>query len=237
MAERKNLNRTRDRISTSIIIPAYNEQDGLPLVLTRIHSLIDGACEIIVVDDGSSDDTREVAGRFPCKLVVHPVNLGKGEAMKTGVREAQGENIVFIDADNTYPVEAIPNLIAGLEAADMVVASRVRGRHNIPAFNRIGNFIFSNLIRYLGGFKARDPLSGLYGIKKAALERMDLRSDGFGIETEIAVKAGKLRLKVTDIGIEYRPRTGRQKLAGVGDGWKILKTIFREIFRSNIRQN
>ena len=88
-------------ISTSIIIPSYNERDGLPLVLSKVYELIDGTCEVIVVDDGSKDGTHEIASSFPCRVVRHEVNHGKGEAMKTGVREAQGENIIFTDADNT----------------------------------------------------------------------------------------------------------------------------------------
>jgi len=219
------------QVKTSIIIPAYKEEQGLPIVLQKLFKIVDDTYEVIVVDDGSPGRTSEKASSFPCRLIRYEQNQGKGEAMKTGVREAQGENIIFIDADNTYPVEAIPNIAKLLEGFDLVVASRAKGRENIPRFNRIGNFIFSSLIRYLHGSKVKDPLSGLYGLKKAHFERMQLYSRGFTIETEIAIKAARMKLKVTEIPIEYSSRLGKQKLGGIKHGWQILKVILKERFR------
>ena len=219
------------QVKTTIIIPAYKEEQGLPIVLEKIFKIVDDTYEVIVVDDGSPDKTSEKASSFACRLIRHEQNQGKGEAMKTGVKESQGENIIFIDADNTYPVEAIPNMAKLLERFDMVVASRTKGRENIPRFNRIGNFIFSHLIRYLYGSKVKDPLSGLYGLKKAHFERMQFNSKGFSIETEIAIKAAKMKLRVAESDIEYKPRLGKQKLAGIKDGWKILQVILKEKFR------
>ncbi len=215
-------------VKTSIIIPAYNEETGLPVVLKKVFAIIDNSYEVIVVDDGSIDATREVTSQFPCRLISHETNQGKGQAMKTGIANAQCSNIIFIDADNTYPVEIIPNITHGLEDFDMVVASRVKGQGNIPALNRIGNAIFRGLIS-LSGFRPHDPLTGLYGIKKLHLERMRLRSTGFGIESEIAIKAGRMQLKTLDIPIEYRRRLGKAKLNGLRDGWRILKTIVKEL--------
>jgi glycosyltransferase involved in cell wall biosynthesis len=219
------------QVKISIIIPAYKEEEGLPSVLEKLSKVIDDSYEVIVVDDGSPDKTSEKASSFPCRLIRHEQNRGKGEAMKTGMREAHGENVIFIDADGTYPVEAIPNIVKLLGGFDMVVASRAKGRENIPRFNRIGNFIFSHLIRYLHGSKVKDPLTGLYGLKKAHFERMQLYSRGFTIETEIAIKTARMRLKVSEIPIEYKPRLGKQKLGGIKHGWQILKTIFKEKFR------
>lgn len=216
---------------TSIIIPAYNEEAGLPIVLEKLFTLIDENYEVIVVDDGSIDATKQIASQFPCTLIVHENNCGKAEAMKSGVEKARGDNVIFIDADNTYPVDAIPDMAKYLEYFDMVVTSRTKGRGNIPLFNRIGNFIFSRLIRYLHGSRVRDPLSGLYGIKKTHFKHMQLNSKGFTIETEIAIKSAKMKLKVTELAIKYDPRLGEQKLGGVKDGWEILKTILREKFR------
>jgi len=220
-------------IRTSIIIPAYKEEEGLPIVLGKLFKLIDDSYEVIVVDDGSPDKTSEKAFDFPCKLVRHEQNRGKGEAMKTGARQAQGENIIFIDADDTYPVEAIPGIAKGLENFDMVVAPRTKGKENIPCFNRIGNFILASLIRLLHGSRVTDPFSGLYGLKKAYFERMQLSSQGFSIETEITIKAARMKLRVAETGIEYKPRLGKQKLGSLKDGWRILKTILNEKIRSS----
>lgn len=213
----------------TIIIPAYNEEQGLPVVLEKILKLIDDSFEILIVDDGSTDNTAAVARRYPCRLIRHKVNRGKGAAMKTGIQNARGENIIFIDADDTYPAETILEIAAALEDYDYVVASRSKGKQNIPAFNRIGNAIFRNSIRYIYGFKAYDPLTGLYGLKKMHLEKMDLHSRGFGIESEIAIKAAAMGLKIKDIPIVYRERIGKAKLNGLRDGYRIGCTILKHL--------
>jgi hypothetical protein len=212
---------------TSVIIPAYNEEEGLPIILGKLLPLIDETYEVIVIDDGSTDGTRDVAAAFPCRVVPHASNLGKAQAIKTGMRVARGEHLIFIDADDTYPIELIPRMASSLDKADMVVGSRRRGKEQIPAFNRLGNAIFRGAIRNLYGFKAHDPLTGFYGIKKAHLDKMRLDSDGFCIEAEIAIKAARMGLRIADIPIEYRPRVGEAKLRGLQDGYQIFQTILR----------
>lgn len=212
---------------TTVIIPAYNEEEGLLVVLSKLFSAIDDTYEVIVVDDGSADATGEVAARFPCRVLTHSANRGKGEAMKTGIRAARGENLIFIDADDTYPAELVPEMANRLSDVDMVVGSRVRGKEQVPAFNRIGNTIFRNSIRHLYGFQPHDPLTGFYGIKKEHVAKMCLDSDGFGIETEIAIKAARMGLRTFDVPIEYGPRVGEAKLRGVQDGYRIFQTIVK----------
>lgn len=214
-------------IKHTLIIPAYNEEEGLPVVLNEVFELLNESFEVIVVDDGSTDRTREVTLRFPCRLIVHEQNSGKGAAMKSGIKEARGGNIIFIDADNTYPPEGILEVAKALESYDMALASRKIGQTNIPAFNRIGNAIFRNSIRYIYGFKGYDPLTGLYGLKKTYLESMELDSKGFGIESEICIKAARMGLKIKDIHIKYRDRIGKAKLNGIKDGYKIFVTILK----------
>jgi len=223
----KNDTENATRVKTTIIIPAYNEEEGLPVVLKKIFNLIDDSYEVLVVDDGSTDQTARVSKSFPYRLISHATNCGKGKAMMTGIREARGKNVVLIDADDTYPPETILDITKALDDYDYVVASRSSGHGNIPAFNRIGNAIFRNSIRYLYGFTAYDPLTGLYGLKKEHLEKMNLNSRGFGIEAEIAIKAGTMRLKIKDIPIVYGERIGEAKLSGLKDGYRIACTIAR----------
>ena len=215
--------------TTTVIIPAYNEEQGLPIVLEGVFEIVDASCEVLVVNDGSGDGTAEVASRFPCRLINHEVNKGKGEALKTGIKNARGENIIWIDADDTYPVEVIPQMVEALETYDIVIGSRVRGRDSIPAFNRIGIWIFRNIMKRMHGFSAYDPCSGLCGVKKHYLEQMELSSRGFAIEPEICVKASRMKLKMLDIPIEYRARVGDSKLSAVKVGFEDLWTILRLI--------
>jgi len=214
----------------SIIVPAYNEEAGLAVILEKIHMAVDGVCEVLVVDDGSNDNTAEVAAGFPCRLVRHPRNLGKGEALRSGVRQAVGKYIIFIDADDTYPAEAIPLMYEALESCDIVYASRKAGRNNIPPLNRLGNFIFQHMICRIYGFEASDYSTGLYGIRKHHLEVMRVNSQGFAIEPEIAIKATRMKLQVGEIPVEYRPRVGQAKLGSLRAGFEHLTTILRLLF-------
>lgn len=216
--------------TTTIIIPAYNEEEGIGVILEKIFRSVDGVCEVLVIDDGSDDSTSEIASLFPCRLIRHEENRGKGEALKTGIRHAIGENVIFIDADDTYPAEVIPQMYEALELCDVVYGARTIGRNNIPRFNRMGNVIFQNLIHHIYGFQPSDYCTGLYGIKKRHLETMDVSSTGFSIEPEIAIKASRMKLRMQDIPIEYRSRVGQAKLKWWPDGFEHLKTIVRLLF-------
>jgi hypothetical protein len=212
-------------ICYSIIVPAYNEEAGLPIVVRQLQAALDETYEIIVVDDGSSDGTLEIAKGLGCRVISHPSNRGKGAAMRTGIRHASGGGVIFIDADGTYPVSAIPLIAAGLGEYDMIVGRRDLSRHNHPV-NRFGNWLFGWLMRTLYQARITDPLSGLYGVRRDALQRMELQASGFEIESELTIKAANLHLKTSQIDIAYHERAGDTKLRPVQDGARILRTIF-----------
>ncbi len=215
-----------DRPTTTIIVPAYNEEEGLPHVLGDVLEAIDDTYEVIVVDDGSSDNTRGAAGEFPVRLISHEVNKGKGAAMQTGIRHARGEKVIFIDADGTYPASAIPEVARQLSYHDMVRCERQEGRGNIPVLNRLGNEAFDRIIKSMHRVEGGDVLSGLYGLKKSVLTAMRLDADGFDIELEIMIKAQAMNIKSSSVPISYNPRYGVKKLNPVRDGAKILARVF-----------
>lgn len=217
----------RSGIITSIVIPAYNEEEGLPVVLESLFRSVNGQCEVLVIDDGSSDATSRVATQFRCGVIRHGRNHGKGEAMKTGVRHARGESVIFIDADGTYPTDAIPRMIEALVSCDAVYCSRASGRDNIPRFHRLGNAVFQGIMRHVYRFDACDYATGLYGMKKRHLQKMGISSTGFAIEPEIAIKASRMKLKIHDIPIRYNRRIGQPKLPGFNAGIDHLRTMMR----------
>jgi glycosyltransferase involved in cell wall biosynthesis len=221
-------NNLRDhRMMTTIVIPVFNEEAALPLVLEALFRMVDKTYEILVVDDGSSDGSMDVAARFPCRVVKHKRNLGKGAALRTGLQQAAGQYVVFIDADNTYPVDLIPPLVKMLDQHELVRGIRESGRENIPFVNRIGNQLFDRVIHLLHAVEGGDLLSGMYGGRRDCLLKLDLMSDGFDIEAEISVKAGAHGLRCATLPITYVERVGEKKLKVVRDGLRILYRVLQ----------
>jgi glycosyltransferase involved in cell wall biosynthesis len=214
-----------DRVRTTVVLPAYNEGAALPHVLTELGEYLDQSYEVLVVDDGSTDDTADVAERFPVRLVQHASNRGKGVAIRTGIAEAQGENVVIMDADATYPVPAIKEMVDLLDENDIVRGIRESESDSMPAVNRFGNWVFNKLLAISHGLEGTDHLSGLYAIRRSAAVRLGTEARGFDIETEIGIKARARGLREATIPISYLPRVGEKKLSPWKDGLRILGRV------------
>ena len=212
-------------VTATILLPAYNEEDALPSVLADLAGVVHDDWEILVVDDGSTDRTAEIAAAHSCRLVRHGTNLGKGAAMQTGFAYARGERVVVMDADATYPASAIPRILALLEDNNLVRCVRERGKDDMPAVNRIGNKVFDRLLSAAHGLEGVDQLSGLYGIRRDVYLRLNIESQGFDVEAELWVKAHANKLKATSFPIAYQPRLGDKKLRPVRDGFRILSRM------------
>ena len=211
--------------AATVVLPAYNEERGLSALLPSLLELSRDRFEVVVVDDGSTDATASLAEAFGCRVVRHAANAGKGVAVRTGLMAARGEKVIVMDADDTYPVDAVVEIINRLDDCEMVVGTRTLGRKNIPLLNRFGNALLTSAIRLASGSRWTDPLTGLYGLRRSALERLDLRSTGFSLEAEIAIKSVGLGLRVVDHPIAYRARAGASKLHPVRDGIRIAAVI------------
>jgi glycosyltransferase involved in cell wall biosynthesis len=214
-------------MSTSLIVPAYNEEKGLPLVVKEYLDWVD---EIIIVDDGSSDGTLEAAKKCindKVKFFRHDVNRGKVAALRTGVDHASGDIIIFTDADCTYPARYVPDLVSAIEkGADLVLGARLQNRDNIPAFNRLGNNIFSFLATYISCMRIKDSQTGFRAFRKEMFDKLDVKAKGLEFETKMTVRAAKLGYKITEIPIEYRERVGKSKLNPIKDGARMLSALF-----------
>jgi len=213
-------------------MPAYNEEEGIAKVIDEIKQHAD---KLIVVDDGSRDKTKELAEECARKysgvtVISHAKNKGKVAAILTGIRSAKTEVVVLIDADHTYPAKDIPILVKHMEdGADLVLGNRfsAAGLKNIPAFNRIGNGLFSFLISFASGQDIADGQTGFRAFKKGMLDKLKIRSNGLEFETEMTIKAAINGYKVEEVPIEYRKRIGKSKLNPIKDGYNMLFAILR----------
>ncbi len=210
----------------SLIIPAYNEELAIKPVIEEYYPYVD---EIIVVDDGSTDNTYIIAsGLADGKVTVlkHVQNQGKVGALITGVQKATGDVIVFTDADCTYPARYIPDFVGELEkGADLVLGSRMIDSHNIPIFNRLGNAIFSTLATYISGKEIQDGQTGMRALKRDMFEALHVPAKSLEFETKMTVRAAKLGYTIIEIPIEYRERVGVSKLHPIRDGYRMLRAL------------
>ena len=184
----------------SVVIPALNEEAGIRNIVDRVlavqPALRDAGIEhleLIVVDDGSTDRTAEIAAAQPgVRLLRHPANRGYGAALKTGFNAAQGEWIGFLDADGTYPPEYFPQLCrtAAEEQADIVIGSRMAGAESqMPAVRRLGNRIFAGLVSLISAQSITDSASGMRIFRKSLLERLYPLPDGLNLTPVMSTRA------------------------------------------------
>jgi len=194
-----------------------------------VREYLDVVDEVIMVDDGSSDGTFQAAQRLvgeKVKLLRHEVNQGKVAALRTGVLQASGDVIIFTDADNTYPARYVPQLVQEIEkGADLVLGARIQARENIPAFNRLGNNIFSFLATYISCIRIKDSQTGMRAFRREMFDKLDVKAKGLEFETKMTVRAAKLGYKIVEIPIEYRERVGKSKLNPLKDGARMLTAL------------
>jgi glycosyltransferase involved in cell wall biosynthesis len=220
----------------SVVIPAYNEEGCIAEIVERVLSIPEKLTasgveelELIVVDDGSSDRTAEIAAGYTgVRLIRQPVNRGYGAALKTGFSQAKGNLLGFLDADGTYPPEHFPDLcrVALEEEADLVIGSRMSGTESkMPLVRRIGNLIFANLVSLLSNVRVSDSASGMRVIRREALSRLYPLPDGLNFTPVMSTRATHENVNWREVPIPYEERVGRSKLNVLEDGTRFLYTI------------
>lgn len=222
--------------SYSVIVPCFNEVDGIRSTITDLVSVTSSAgAEIIVVNDGSNDGTRAVldgmegGGAFEGLRVVHNErNLGYGAAIKTGVRRSWSDLIVIIDADGTYPSDRIPDLVSAAAHADMVVGARPGGGDPKAFLRRIAKGFLRAHCSWLVGQRIPDMNSGLRVFRKPVLEKFfKILPDGFSLTTTLTVAMMRNRYSVVFEPITYAPRVGRSKIRPIRDTLGFIQLILR----------
>jgi glycosyltransferase involved in cell wall biosynthesis len=211
----------------SVIIPAKNESPRIAQVAAEVRRILPDA-ELIVVDDGSSDDTAELARQAGARVLSHPVSMGNGAAIKSGARAAQGDVLVFLDGDGQHPVDAVPTLLAQLEAGyDMAVGARDRsgqagvGRH-------VANGSYNRLATWVTGYRIADLTSGLRVARASKFrEFLHLLPNGFSYPTTITMAFLRSAYPVAYVPVEVMQRSGKSHIRPLRDGIRFLLIIFR----------
>ncbi|MCD6558290.1 MAG: glycosyltransferase family 2 protein [Palaeococcus sp.] len=213
-----------DGFKISIVIPAYNEANRIGTVLSEIPEFVD---EIIVVDDGSEDNTSEVAKSFGVKTLRLEPNQGKGAAMREGVKEATGDIIIFMDADGQHKPDEIIKLVEPIvkDEADFVIGSRmIKAQGKRPLIRKVSNFLSTFLIRMKVGVDVKDTQSGFRAIKREFLP--EIESKRYEVETEILIKAVKKGARVKEVPVEriYGIETGHFRFEDI---IRFLQTLMK----------
>ena len=200
----------------SIVIPAFNEQEIIGSALAELKELVrrhDLEADIIVVDDGSSDDTSNIALREGVRVLRHHSNRGYGAALKTGILAAKYEHVAIADADGTYPFQYLPEMLEELQNSDMVVGARTGENVHIPWVRLPAKWVLNKLANYVSGARIPDINSGLRVFRRpTVLQYFPILPDQFSWTTTITIAMLCDRYAVKFVPIDYRPRTGRSKI-------------------------
>ena len=213
----------------SILIPIYNEEDAINETLNSIRKVMQGqSYEIIAIDDGSRDGTGMIlANANGLKVITNPYNLGYGASLKKGLLAAAGEYIIITDADGTYPIAAIPELLNYLPRYDMVVGAR-RQMRNVPLLRRPAKMILTFLANTLTGRRVKDLNSGLRVFRKdMAMQFYRLYPDGFSFTSTITLAAMTNGYTVKYIPINYYKRKGKSSIKPIRDFIGFSTLIFK----------
>jgi glycosyltransferase involved in cell wall biosynthesis len=219
----------------SIVIPAYNEGDVIGGTLEKLEQAgFHEKYEVIIVDDGSTDNTYDITKKFPVTVYRHQINKGYGAALKTGIRKAKGEKVILLDSDGQHDPRYVPQLIELLETSDMVIGERTADSHQVAA-RQPGK----KLIRWIGEYLVEQQLpdynSGFRGYdRKTILSMLHIMPNGFSFSTTSTLAYLKDGLTISTFPIKVAERQGRKSnVKFFKDGSKTILLLMRIIMLFN----
>ena len=221
-------------LELSVVLPAYNEAGPIEAVLRGLQEALAGLpelagrSELVVVDDGSTDGTAEAVARVAgVRLVRHPYNLGNGAAVKTGIREARGRAILFMDADGQHSAERIAEMVEASREYHMVVGAR-GWKSQAGVLRGLANWLYNHFASYVTGRRIRDLTSGLRIIRRDVARRfVGLLPNGYSYPTTITLCLMRAGYSVHYVPIEASRRQGKSKIRPLADGTKFLLVIMK----------
>jgi len=221
----------------SVVIPAYNEASAITDTIDGTIEMMrsSGAdFEVIVVDDGSTDDTYKMLRPLPVTVIRNDYNRGYGASLKIGIYNAQYEHILIMDADGTYPSECIPILLDFATDYDMVVGARTGGKVKIPLVRKPAKWLLNELASYLSKKKIPDLNSGIRIMKKSIIEEFaKILPNGFSFTTTITLAMLTNGYRVKFVPIDYRDRKGKSKIRPAYDTLNFLRLIVQTVIYFN----
>lgn len=214
-------------MKVSVVLPAKNEAGGLPRTLEGVRSVMPEV-ELIVVDDGSSDDTPGLAAALGARVIRSPYSMGNGAAIKRGARAATGDVIVFMDADGQHDASCIPRLLQKLdEGYDMVVGARDWGGQ-AGVSRGLANTFYNWLASRMTGFAVKDLTSGFRAVRADKFkEFLHLLPNGFSYPTTSTMAFFRSAYPVAYVPIPVAKRIGRSHIRPLRDGVRFLLIIFK----------
>jgi glycosyltransferase involved in cell wall biosynthesis len=217
-----------DPAAVTVVIPALDEAEAIGTVVAALRAVASWR-EILVVDDGSSDATADLAERAGARVCRHPYTKGNGAAIKTGIRRADGEFVLIVDGDGQHSADDALRVVTRLGEYDLVIGARRRGTQATAA-RRSGNALLNRLAGHLTGRAIPDLTSGLRGARRECLQEfMHLLPNGFSAPTTTTLAFIKAGYNVAFEPIEARPRLGTSKIRFARDGARFFLMLLKVI--------
>jgi len=215
------------------LIPTFNEEKNIEAVIRDLKRYIQ---DIIVIDDGSRDQTAKIAKEAGAKVIYHKKNLGKGAALMSGFKYflsnfPDSDALIILDGDGQHSSKEVDNFIRIFTetGADLILGARAINKEKMPILRRVGNFLISKLISKKISQKIKDSQSGFRLLSKKFLNKLDIKNQGYGVETEILIEAARKNFVIRELPIETIYLNKKQ--ANLIKDTKIIFAIVKEILK------